>query len=380
MSTTVETQELQADPTALALIESYQKMSSEELLADILRHEKEHRGIDWLALYQQGAEGRAEARQLAQQYVYRLYEDLGSVEIPDVTRLFAAASESNDDVQPMPEWAINLTEADKWRQASGEVLGDMVLHRLKIMQTLEITSSPAGWATLMTTIGVVAWMKRAYDFYKFARLEGMTQLAAIANSIKNMSVAASRVFVATVIVAVIAEILLYIMEKEAAVYMVLLNLTDDPLELQDLTLTHGKQTVQFEEPRETKKALLPRTPIEGLGPENDTFWLGLFCAQKRDMALYGTQGAFSLKPGGKVFPQKVFVGWEIPLTNTIITGGPNRCLASATFTGNAQAFSDETDRRGSLDSTSQSGRGVVRARMHSGKGSRGYMSVIFDAV
>jgi hypothetical protein len=87
-----------------------------------------------------------------------------------------------------------------------------------------------------------------------------------------------------------------------------------------------------------------------------------------------------LKPSGKVFQQKVFVGWEIPLTNTIITGGPNRCLASATFQGTAQAFSDETDRRGSLDSESRAGRGLVRARMHSGKGSRGYMSVIFETV
>jgi hypothetical protein len=254
----------------------------------------------------------------------------------------------------------------------------MVLHRLKILQALELSSAPAGWATLMVSIGVLAWMKRAYNFYKAARVAGLARLAAIATSIKNVTVAASRAFVATVIVSVIAEILLYLMEKEAVVYMILVNMTDDTLEMQGLTLTHGKQTVQFEEPMEEKKALLPREHIEGLGPKDDAYWIGLFSAQKRDMALYGSQGAFKLKPTGKVFPSPVFVGWEIPLTNLVIVGGPNRCLASATFTGSVEAFSEQTDKHGTLDSQSIAGRGLARARMHSGKGSKGYMSVIFD--
>jgi hypothetical protein len=111
MTTLIETQA--ADPAALALVERYQKMSSAELLEDILRHEKEHRGIDWLGLYTQGTSGQAEARQLAQQYIRRLHDDLDSAEIPDVTKIYLAASESNDGVQPMPECAIDLEEANK---------------------------------------------------------------------------------------------------------------------------------------------------------------------------------------------------------------------------------------------------------------------------
>jgi hypothetical protein len=380
MATIVETKELEADPTVQALLESYQEMSTEELLADILRHEKEHRGIDWLALYQQGAEGQAEAKRLARQHIQSLHDELDSAEVPELTRLYLKAAESNDEVQTMPEWGIDFREANEWRQASGERLQDMVFQRLKVMQVLEVTSAPAGWAQLMVSIGVLAWMKSAYNAYKVARLAGMSRLAAVATSIKNVTVAASRAFLATVIVSVIAEIILYVMEKEAAVYMILVNLTDAPLELQDIALTHGKQTVQFEDPNDRRKVLLPRTHIEELPPEDDAYWIGLFCAQKRDLALYGSQGAFILKPSGNVFPNNLYVGWEIPLTNTIITGGPNRCLASATYRGSASNFSDETDRRGSLDSQDRAGRGLVRARMHSGKGSRGYMSVIFDAV
>jgi hypothetical protein len=380
MATIVETKELETDPTVQALLESYQKMSSEELLADILRHEKEHRGIDWLALYQQGAEGQAEAKRLARQHIQGLHDELDSAEVPELTRLYLKAAKSNNGVQTMPEWAIDLEEANQWRQASGEVLGDMVLRRLRVMQVLENTSAPAGWAQLMVSIGVLAWMRSAYNDYKAARLAGMARQAAVATSIKNVTVAASRAFLATVIVNVIAEIILYFMEKEAVVYMVLVNMTNDTLELQDIALTHGKQTVQFEDPMDRKKVLLPRTHIEGLPLEDDVFWMGLFVAQKRDMALYGSQGAFILKPSGQVFPNNLYVGWEIPLPLTPITAGPNRCLASATYQGSAYNFSDETDRRGSLESQDRAGRGLVRARMHSGKGIRGYMSVIFDTV
>ncbi|HSJ76566.1 MAG TPA: hypothetical protein VK899_10355, partial [Gemmatimonadales bacterium] len=326
------------------------------------------------------AEGQAEAKRLARQHIQSLHDELDSAEVPELTRLYLKAAKPNDGVQTMPEWAIDLEEANQWRAASGEVLGDMVLQRLKIMQVLENTSAPTGWAQLMVSIGVLAWMRSAYTAYKAARLAGMARLAAVATSIKNVTVAASRMFLATVIVSVIAEIILYLMEKEAVVYMVAINLTDDALELQDIALTHGKQTVQFEDPMDRKKVLLPRTHIEGLPPEDDAYWMGLFVAQKRDMALYGSQGAFILKPSGKVFPNNLYVGWEIPLTNTIITGGPNRCLVSATYRGSASNFSDETDRRNVLESEDRAGRGLIRGRMHSGKGSRGYMSVIFDTV
>lgn len=367
--------DIETDPAALELVHRYRRMSKAELLEDILRHEKEHRGIDWRALFAQGAPGRAEARRLAHQHLRRLCSELedAGIEVPELTRRVTAVG--SDDVQPMPEWAIDRAEADKWVNAVGDGLGDMVLYRLKVLQALELSSGTAAWTTLTASIGVLAWMKRGYDFYKAARIAGLARLAAIADGIKNVTVAATRVFVATVIIAVIAEILFFLSQKEAVVYMVLVNLTDDTLELKDIVLARGKQTVQFEEPLEQKKALLPRDHIPGLGPEDDSFWIGLFSAQKRDGALIGTRGAFNLQPSGGLFPSRVFVGWEIPLSG--LFGGPNRCLTSATFTGNVDEFADKTQNEGSLQSESANGNGRVRARMHSGSGSEGYMSVVF---
>ena len=47
--------DLDTDPAALELVHRYRRMSKAELLEDILRHEKEHRGIDWRALFARGA-------------------------------------------------------------------------------------------------------------------------------------------------------------------------------------------------------------------------------------------------------------------------------------------------------------------------------------
>ena len=273
--------------------------------------------------------------------------------------------------QPVPEWAIDFREADQWRQASGEVISDMVLQRVKVMQALEASSSPAGWAQLMLSIGVLAWTKGGYDVYKAARRAGRSQSAAIIESIKQ-TWPEQKAYVATVLPALRDSLL----DEGPNVFMVLVNQTGGLLETQDLTVT-GKQTVQFVEPSETRKALLPRDHIEGLGPEDGAFWLGLFCARKKDFALAGSGGAFSLKPAGQVFPGNLFVGWDVPLTRF---GGSNRCLVSATFQGSVEDFSGETGRHGSLDSQSTAGRGLVRARMNSGAARRACMSVVFDAV
>ena len=371
--------ENEMDPTALALAERFREMSKEELLEDIFRHEKEHRGIDWRALYAQGSSGRLEAWRLAQQYLERLTQAPGAsaeipAEIPEITKQFLAALQ-NDDVKPMPQWAIDLKEANAWRNASGDDLERKVLHVLKTLQALELTNTSAGWATLMTGIGVVAWMKKGYDFYKVARLEGLSKLASIANSIKNMTVAASRAFIVLTILVVLAVVILYLLEKEAVVYTVLINMTDETLEMDELEVTIGKQTVQFEEPLESTKALLKRSHIAELGHEEDSYWVGLFSAQKKNMALTGSQGAYNFKATQSIFPNRVFVGWEIPLVLFA-----NRCLVSADFKGSVGDFAKKANKDGSLDSQSTAGRGVVRARMHSGTGSKGYMSVIFDTV
>ena len=116
------------------------------------------------------------------------------------------------------------------------------------MQALELTSSEPGFAQITLSIGVIAWLKRAYDAYKAARLAGLTSLAAVGRGIRTVTLNATRVFIATAIVAIIAEILLFLMEKAAVVYTELVNMTDDDLIMDDLGIVNGKQLVQFVDP------------------------------------------------------------------------------------------------------------------------------------
>lgn len=356
------------------LIERYTKMSHEELLQDIFRHEKEVRGIDWLAYAAKGPEGIKEAKLKAHEYLVKLQSDLG-VKDSDLGEFRLALG---DDVQIMPAWGIDDKEAQEWKNASGNELARMVDLRLKIMQSLELSSGDIIYAKVSLSIGVVAWLKRAYNAYKIARAAGYESLAAAVQGIRSVTLNATRVFVATVVVAIIAEVLLWMMEKQAVVYTILVNMTDDDLLMQDIAIINGKQTVQFIDPLDAKQrnVLNARTVIDLPGGREANYWVGLFSASKRDMALIGSLGAYSFTPCPS-FPDSVYVGWEIPLTGFF--GGPNRCLISATKEQSTKAFAERTSDKGTLYSTAKSRSGsTVTAKMHAGDGSEGYMSVIFE--
>lgn len=373
---TQQMEEVYEDLEASAIVERIRKMSHAERVADIFRHEKEVRGIDWLAAAAQGPAALAAARVQANAYVAKLMADAGVTE-KDLPELRAFAS-ADDDVQTMPAWGIDEKEAQDWKNASGEKLAEMVTFRLKVMQSLELSSGDIVYAQIGLTIGVIAWLKRAYDAYKLARLAGLTTLSSVVQGIRAVTFGATKAFVAGVVVAIIAEVLIFLLEKNAVVYMVLLNMTDDDLTMKDLAVVNGKQIVQFVDPLSDVQVnrLNKRTTIDlGSGVESN-YWVGLFAGQKRDAALIGSLGAFNFQPT-PTFPNSVYVGWEVPLTG--IFGGPNRCLVSAQAQSSAKSFADKTQDNGTLFSTDSSGKGTVTGRMHSGSGSEGYMSVIFEA-
>lgn len=374
---------IQEDAQVTKMLAGFKSMSTDDLLKDILRHEKEVKGIDWAQLSVDRSlshdQVREKANKLAKDYLRGLQKDLAisEDELPEFTKNFLNKPFSSSDLQVMPTWAVNPKEAEEWKKASGDPLMNMITYRLKVLQSLEITSSPSGYAQIMLTIGIISWVKKAYDAYKIARLAGLTQLAAVVRGIQKVTLQATKIFVATVVVAIIAEIILYLMEKEAVVYMVLVNMTDSDLKMAGQHITHGKQMVQFVNSEVTtheEKTLMKRLVVD-LGTEVDiAYYIGLYVAQKRDMALFGTQGAFNFVNTPE-FPQGAYVGYEIPLTKF---GGDNRCLVSAANEGSLEGFSNKTNSKGKLESESKSAKGRLKGTMHSGGGSKGYMSVIFE--
>jgi hypothetical protein len=389
MNSNLTSEELLAgEQEANQLLSKINSMSGKELLADIIRHEKEVRGIDWSQLASDQSlstdQVREKANGLAKIYLRNLQAELelADEDLPDFTRDFLKKPYSASNVQVAPTWGLNEKEAGHWKDASGEKLKDMISYRLKVMQSLELTSGVTIYGHIMLSIGVVAWMKRAYDFYKIARAAGMLRMAAVCNAIQKVTLNATRMFVATAIVAIIADILLYLMEKDAVVYMVLINMTDDDLIKNDQYLTHGKQTVQFVRLNDEEKEedILSKRTVMTFedGSKEENYWIGIYAAQKNNMALVGSQGAFSFQPC-QTFPQGAYVGWEIPLSG--VFGGPNRCLvAAARRSGNLEEFSNIAHKHGSLFCEDRFEKAKVTSKMHSGSGSEGYMSVIFETV
>jgi hypothetical protein len=372
---TILKDQITEDPKTKELIEKFAKMSQAELIDDIFRHEKEVRGIDWLTFASKGPAGIKEAKSKAYEYLVKLKSDLG-VKDEDIADLKLA---TGDNVQVMPAWGIDEKEAKKWKDASGNELAKMVIFRLKVMQSLELSSGDGIFAEISLSIGVMAWLKRAYNAYKAARLAGYTSLSSAVHGLRAVTLNATKAFVATVVVAIIAEVLLWMMEKKAVVYTVLVNMTDHDLIMQDLTNINGKQTVQFVDPLDEKQrnALNKRTIIDLPEGRETNYWVGLFSASKRDMAAIGSLGAYNFV-ACRPFPDSVYVGWEIPLTG--VFGGPNRCLISASKEQSTATFAKRVSKEGSLYSTATStGGGTVTAKMHSGSGSEGYMSVIFES-
>jgi hypothetical protein len=164
------------------------------------------------------------------------------------------------------------------------------------------------------------------------------------------------------------------MEKDAIVYMVLLNRTK-----QDMTLegsvhhTHGKGLVQFTNAAGDAKSIPAYEEIRNdQGQLLDTvYWMGFFVAQKKDSALYGTQGAF-LFAAGEVYPHGASIGWEIPLITK------NRCLVAANTKKTAEGFADDTDAHGTQNQRAADGESTIDGRMNAKSGSEGYMAVVFN--
>lgn len=369
--TSIPAHSLDAD----ALLERLSALAPVEVIREIFDHQKHHHGIDWLeAMENRGLEGLADAKRRACERLIALQAELGV----DDEQLagFTPRRLLEDDVQTMPTWFIDHQEAELWANAQGITVGEMVLRRLQVMQALELSSSDLGFAKLGLGIGVVAWVRQAWVAFRAARAAGEAVLSAVTQGVRAVTLSASRLFIGTVVVAIIAEVLLFVAEKDAAVFMILVNMTDDDLQMDQLAIDNGKQVVQFVDTLNgDAKTLSRRDGIEVSGTTEYTYSIGLFAARKRDYALVGTRGGLSFVPT-PTFPNAVYAGWDVPLT---FLGGKNRALVSTGPQDSIEAFVEAVDRDGTLDSSSESDEGIVTGRMHDGQGSEGYMAVVFQA-
>ena len=189
-----------------------------------------------------------------------------------------------------------------------------------------------------------------------------------------MGVKVIRLGISVVILAVLVPLFL-LMQKNAADIMVILNDTDQDLDLEDITCTHGKVVGNFKERAalENPKPIIPKRQPPILGPVTKKILLegsiqaGFLAARKRDNALIGTQGALKFK-ATQSFPQGAYLGCRVPLSI-----GSNALLVSANFTGSVSKFSGDTGDHGKQEDTSTgTANAKITGRVNSGSGSEAY--------
>ncbi len=196
---------------------------------------------------------------------------------------------------------------------------------------------------------------------------------AVFTGIAEVGVNVIKLGITTVILAVLVPIFIY-MTKDAAACMVIINDTDEDLDLSDIHATHGKIVGIFKESAklDNPKPIVPKKlpPIynqKGKLVCKGSIQAGFLAARKHDNALIGTQGAFKFAATTS-YPKGVSIGWEVPLSQ-----GNNRLLVSASFEGGASQFSDMTnDADKQEDSATSSKDAKVTGRVHSSSGSKGY--------
>ena len=370
MASTVMTSTPSASTSALRDVT--QGKSSEEVTQMILDFEK-RQGIDWVALLARGEEGWAEGVRLSRQRALRVLGELEQANVAFPSEIRTLLEAASNGIDMMPCWALSPDVAATWTAAQGSSIKSLVKKQIANMQTISGSSSAAGITELSISIGVTAWCNSAYVGYVAARTMGTGVFDAVMAGVTGVGAVATAAVV-VVLLAVLLPIFI-LMEKDAIVYMVLLNRTR-----QDLTLkgsvhnTHGKQLVQFTNSDGDQKQIPACHDIfndQGTLVETVT-WMGFFMAQKKDSALYGSQGAFLFEKG-EVYPSGASIGWEIPLS-----GSNNRCLVAADTEKSAKDFSTECDNHGTQNQHAGAGTSTIDGRMNAHSGSEGYMAVVFN--
>jgi hypothetical protein len=378
------------DPEMNALQPIYQpEMPFEERVRAIFEHEKQYRGIDWVALYAKGPAGRMEAARLAHDHLqdFAKQNGLTDKDIPsEVHALMAplkAAAAGNiapgllgDGTDVMPIWPMDAAGLQRWTNATGGDIKDLIATQISAMQSIQtVQNNPSLIAQISVGICVTAWVYAAYQTYvAIAAVAGATEVYAVLMGVMAVGGAVVTLAVATVFLAVLLPILL-IMLKDATCYMAIVNASKDDLNVEgDVYLTHGNLNIQFTDYQQNRRipAISQITDPSGKVIAT-TYWCGFLVAQKKEAALYGSQGAlkFSATPS---FPKGVFVGWEIPLT---VFGGDNRGMCALDFTGSTGDYSDATNDHGTGETLSPGLNGAwARQRMNASGGSQGYQTVI----
>lgn len=285
-----------------------------------------------------------------------------------------------DGATPYPVWGWKPEKAKKFQDEKGDEIKAQMLNLVRNFQAMD--GSDARWMTKqfmnmgLWGVGSVG-LNAVWNIIEIiGALTEEIEAYAIVVGILELGTEVIAFVISVFILAVLSPIFL-LMQKDAAGLMVILNDTDQDLDLEDITCTHGKVIGIFKENSalENSKPIIPKRLPPIIDPKTKkvvaegSIQAGFLSVRKRDDALIGTQGALKFK-ATESFPQGAYLGWSVPLTRI---GGSNALLVSATYNGSVSQFSDNTDEKGRQEDTSTSTTNAkITGRVNSGSGSQAF--------
>ena len=283
-----------------------------------------------------------------------------------------------DGAAPYTVWGWKPEHAKKFQDAKGGEIKDQIVNLVRNFQVM--ANDDERWL-VKQFMDIGLWGVGIYGIAQvftilrtLATITEATEAFAVLEGVLEVGIAVIKLGITVVILAVLVP-LFVLMQKNAAGIMVILNDTDQDLDLEDITCTHGKVVGIFKESAalENPKPIIPKRlppiidPVTKKIKAEGSIQAGFFAARKRDMALIGTQGALKFK-ATQSFPQGAYIGWEVPLSE-----GSNRLHVSATYNDSVSKFSDDTDDHGKQEETSTStANAKITGRVNSGSGSEAY--------
>ena len=279
---------------------------------------------------------------------------------------------------PYTVWGWKEERAAQYQAASGERIKDLITNLIRNFQVMgqddermmtKMFMESGLWA--LGSYGLVKVVQILRTLYKLTQA---TEAFAVVTGIMEVGINVIKLGITVVIVAILVPLFIF-MTKDACAVFVIVNDTDDDLDLVDYHATHGKIVGIFKENPDVDnpKPIIPKRLPPIINPKTGkeickgSIQAGFFAARKHDNALVGSQGALKFGPMTS-FAQGVFMGWEVPLS-----GSSNRLLVSTDFNGNTSQFSDKTNDDGKQEDAANGSNGAkVVGRVHSGSGSQGY--------
>jgi len=402
--------ELLAEISALEKEKPFKKCqseSAEEAIEELLQHQKEVFGIDWKKHAANQENGVQNAFADVKNYLTGLVDQFTeeerkkAIEMDLLTRegeiailrhgTFPALSkEGLSDDKKFLVMGWQKKTAEHYANLTGKKIKTEIINLTHNLGVLSKSDSAVFISRNLLEmgiwgLGVVALAAVAATIAGLLILTYVESLYAIFQGVLAIGVAILTFIIATVVLAILIP--LFLMLKDAISYQLLINTTDDDMAMDgNPVFTHGKWVATFKQGPKTSgedsKQIIPKQIIfknKEKKVVGSCIFGGFNVARKRDGALFGTQGALKFKPT-KLFPSGAYIGWEVPLTNTIVSGGPNRLLVSANYKGSLSGFSDKTDDDGKTTgvSVNEKTRGQIQGRLNSSSGSVGYMICSFQ--